>query len=80
MSLDDKSTAVAWINSHSYEFTEWGWDPTGSNFWNYSNAFNGGSNSIPQSYIIDRDGNVRYAKVGSIGSPGQFTVVIDELI
>ena len=74
----NKIMAVSWINSNSYEFTEWGWD-NGPIFAHY-NDYNSNSNGVPQMIIIDADGNVRYAKLGAIADPAVLTVVIDELI
>jgi hypothetical protein len=44
------------------------------------NDFNGNSTGIPQSFIIDADRNVRWAKLGPIGSVAQVTQIIDELV
>ena len=74
----NKQNAIDYINSHSYDYTEWGYD-TGSIFGSL-NDYNGNSNGIPQSIIVDLDGNCRYGKIGAISSPLTFTQVIDEFM
>ena len=44
------------------------------------NDYNNNSALIPQTVIIDLDGNVRYAKLGIFGSPGAVIDIINELI
>jgi thiol-disulfide isomerase/thioredoxin len=39
-----------------------------------------GENSIPQSFIFDRDGYVRLSKLGSISSPTYYDAILDELL
>lgn len=75
----NKNTARNWIAGHDYEADEWGWDSGGSIFNNYK-GYNGGTTLIPQTYLIDNDGYVRFAKVGAISHPSEYTDIIDELI
>ena len=73
-----KQSGADWVNSHTYDFTEWGWSQ-----WNVFDLYNnylGESLGIPQSFIIDYDGNVRYAKLGAINGTSAFTTIINELI
>jgi len=44
------------------------------------NDYNNNSTSIPQTVIIDLDGYVRYAKLGTFGSAGAVIDIINELI
>jgi hypothetical protein len=74
-----KQEAIDWIAAQDYDFTEWGWDPDSVIFYVW-NDYNYDDNSIPQTFIIDNDGNLRYCKVGEISNPLEFTNVIDELI
>jgi hypothetical protein len=73
-----KQTAINYINSHSYDYTEWGWD-NGSIFGTL-NDYNNNSNGIPQCIVIDMDGNCRFGRVGAISTKQTYTQVIDELI
>ena len=74
-----KATAAAWINSHDYTFDEWGYDQGGAIF-NQYNDFCGDNGGIPQSEIIDADGNVRWAQLGAVSGPGVLTAVLDQLV
>jgi len=74
----NKNTAANWVNGHDYEVDEWGWD-SGSIF-NIYKEYNEGTTAIPQTFIIDNDGNVRFAKAGAINHMSEYTDIIDELI
>ncbi len=74
-----KQEAIDWVNGQEYEFTEWGWDPE-SVIFEVMNDYNYNDYSLPQTFIIDNDGNLRYCKVGDITNTLEYTTVIDELI
>ena len=79
----DKATAISWINSHDYHWTEWGYDPTSPvnhPIFNAYNDYNDGSNGIPQTVVIDADGNVRWAQLGAISNSAPMIAVINQLI
>ena len=60
--------------------TAWLWDPSVASFHTYRNIV-GFVSGVPQHYIIDRDGNLRYARIGGIGTnKAILEVVIDELL
>jgi thiol-disulfide isomerase/thioredoxin len=80
MDLDaNKNTAANWVAGHDYKAEEWGWD-SGSAIFNQYKGYNDGITSIPQTFMIDCDGNVRFAKVGSISQLSEYTDIIDELV
>jgi peroxiredoxin len=56
---DGKDQVVQFVNSHSLKFYVW-LDPNGASL----NAF--GNGNLPNSYVIDRNGAVRYAWTGEI--------------
>ena len=66
------------VTGNNYKAARWGWGPS-SAFYSY-NVYNGGSNGVPQSFIIDNDGRVRYAKLGAFTATSQITAIVDELI
>ena len=79
----DKQKAIDWINDHEYTWTEWGYDQTSPVYHPIFNDFNdycGDSGGIPQTYIIDADGNVRYPKLGMISDNSVIINIINELI
>jgi hypothetical protein len=79
----NKETAKNYINTHDFHWTEWGWDPTSPTYhpiFNMYNDYNGGSNGIPQTVVIDADANVRYAKLGMISDNSILITVINQLI
>ena len=79
----NKQTAIDWINDHDYTWTEWGYDQTSPVYHPIFAAFKvycGGSGGIPQTYIIDADGNVRYAKLGMISDNSLIINIINELL
>ncbi len=72
---------LSFYNSHSayWAATAWLSDPSGPVFNTYR-AKVGLAASIGQIYIIDLDGNIRFARIGGIGTTSTITNVIDELI
>jgi hypothetical protein len=78
ISLDDnKSTGAAFVNSNSYPADEWGYK---SGTLELLNDYNGNSTGIPQTVIIDLDGNVRVGKLGAFGTAANVIEIIDQLI
>jgi len=78
-----KSTAIDWINTHSYNWTEWGYDPTSPAYHpilELYNDYNGGDTGIPQTFVIDADGNTRWAQLGMISNNATLVAVINQLI
>jgi len=75
-----KDTLVAYVNAHpEFHCTEWLYDGYWSAWPTYRDAF-GLSNSVPSHFIVDRDGYLRFGKVGASGVPGVLTACIDELL
>ena len=77
-----KQTTADWINSQSYQITEWGW--TGWPSTPYSNYQTyvvdpDMKGYIPTSMVIDLDGNVRWWFVGGV-SAGGMEPIINELL
>ena len=66
------------VTSNNYKAARWGWGPS-SAFYSY-NDYNGDSNGVPQSFVIDNDGRVRYTKLGAFTATSQITTIVDELI
>jgi len=66
------------VTGSNYKAARWGWGPS-SAFFSY-NGYNGASNGVPQNFIIDNDGMVRYAKLGAFSATSQITTIVDELI
>lgn len=79
----DKQAAIDWIIDHDYTWTEWGYDQTSPLYhpiFTDFKVYNGGSTGIPQTYVIDADGNVRYAKLGMISDSSTIINIINELL
>jgi hypothetical protein len=76
----NKLIAAEWVNSHSYDFTEWGWDGGTNPVFNAYNDYCSNDTTVPQTYIIDADRNMRWVRVGSVGFITELTKVLNELI
>ncbi len=65
----------------SYNCTAWVYDgATWSAYTPYKNIF-GYSNSVPQTFIVDRDGYVRFGRLGGIGTTESIiTDCVNELL
>jgi hypothetical protein len=79
---ESKATVQNWIAAHTYEATHWPIDP--GTYWNIMWHWTN-SNGIPQHFVFDRDGRLRWDHVGCIAAPygqGAATIspIIDELI
>jgi hypothetical protein len=60
--------------------TAWVWDRGILSFQDYR-ALVGFVSGVPQHYVIDRDGNIRWAFIGGISTNKYYiTQVVDELI
>ena len=75
------SSVLNFYNTHSayWPATGWLWDPSRIAFDAYR-AKVGLSTGIGQIYIVDLDGNIRYAHQSTVGSASVLTNVIDELL
>ena len=73
-----QDSAQTKVTDNGWKATQWGWG--NGDAWGHYNIYNGGSSSVPQNFIIDNDGNVRYAKVGAFTTTGQITTIVDEMI
>jgi len=80
----DKQKAIDYIDDHpEFTWTEWGYDQTSPVYHPIFAEFKvycGGSGGIPQTYVIDADGNVRYPKLGMISDNSVIINIINELI
>jgi len=75
-----KDGLAAYVNGHpEFHCTEWLWDGYQQAWPTYRDQF-GLSNSVPSHFIIDRDGYVRFGKIGASGVPGVLIACIDELL
>jgi thiol-disulfide isomerase/thioredoxin len=76
---ESSDTVSSFVNQNGYHATYWCVDPNGaydSKLLPYVDNYN----AIPQHYIFDRDGNCRYAAVGSVSSTAPMEAIIDELL
>ena len=77
---DPKSAFVTKVNQNpSWNCTEWVYDGAYAAYYAYYPMYNLDS-YVPSHFIIDRDGYVRYGKIGSSGVPGNLIDCIDELL
>jgi hypothetical protein len=76
----NKQGVVEYMQAHSYNFTELGWDGGSNPLLNLYNDYCGNLDSVPQTYIIDADRNCRYIFTDTIGYVTAVTNVVDELI
>jgi len=77
-----EADAIAWINSHDYHWTEWGFDPYSPVYHPIFEAYNdylGDNKGIPQTFIIDADGNLRWAKLGMISDNSIMVAILNQL-
>jgi len=77
---EDGSAITNFVNSNSYQATNWVLDP--GEFFNVYRYFNGGSTGIPQHALFDRDGNCRWSHLGKITSSSMTDLesAIDQLL
>jgi hypothetical protein len=74
-----KQGLLDYHNAHpEYHFTDWLWDGYWDAYVPYRDMF-GHGNYVPQNFVIDQDGYVRWGKVGSV-SYSEMKAIIDELL
>ena len=81
IAFGNKPDLTDWVNDHpEFHCTEWLFDPLWESYTPYRIPF-GLPAVVPCHFIVDRDGYIRYGKVGGIGSDATIlTDCIDELL
>lgn len=77
-----KQNAIDYINDNEFTWTEWGYDPISPVYHPIFELYKvyTGSSGIPQTYLIDADGHLRYAKLGMISDKSIIITVLEELL
>lgn len=81
MSFDSRDQNWNYYDQNSYTWTDQYYDADGEAM----NAYHGfppvnGSNGIPQTYLLDRDGTVRKARLGGNPPDAEFRAAIEQLL
>jgi hypothetical protein len=63
---DSLATMQSYFDTHGFDATNCYSDPSWAALSQYAAAYGGGSGGIPQTGLVDRDGDVRKYKVGQI--------------
>ncbi len=69
----------SFIHDNSYEAMYWALDADASYF-GVTKGWNGGSNTLPQHLIFDRDGRCRWAEVGVLEGTGEIQAALEEML
>lgn len=76
---ESASKVENFVNSSTYAASYWALDPSSSYFGQCA-GFNGGSGSIPQHALFDRDGRCRWSHIAGVSSTTEIENAIDQLL
>jgi PKD repeat protein len=76
---DSNQDVIDFVNLNGYTADVWALD-TDASYFNTSKDWNGGSTTLPQQMLFDRDGRCRWASVGIMNMPLEMHLAVSELL